>query len=163
MKTKKQLEEENILLRGAFQNLFWMAQGGKEMNELNYASLEVSKKLHDAGIVLDTDVVWAWIDQNPKGTISEAYLKPTLYLKSLLPNTWFTCIVPAPCFVEVWRELPLQTYIKKMDNISTMAWICDEHSGLESQFIINEDPTDALIDLLIWVRKEQGNENIGII
>ena len=26
MKTKKQLEEENILLRGAFQNLFWMAR-----------------------------------------------------------------------------------------------------------------------------------------
>ena len=29
------------------------------MNELNYASLEASKRLYDAGIVLETDAVWA--------------------------------------------------------------------------------------------------------
>ena len=28
------------------------------MNELNYASLEASKKLHDAGIILETDFIY---------------------------------------------------------------------------------------------------------
>jgi hypothetical protein len=30
------------------------------MNELNYASLEASKKLYEAGIVLETEYFWAW-------------------------------------------------------------------------------------------------------
>ena len=28
------------------------------MNTQNYASLEASKRLHDAGIILETDAVW---------------------------------------------------------------------------------------------------------
>ena len=32
------------------------------MNELNYASLEASKRLVDSGIVLETEVCWQWHD-----------------------------------------------------------------------------------------------------
>jgi hypothetical protein len=32
--------------------------GVKEMNELNYASLKASKKLTEAGIMLETEVGW---------------------------------------------------------------------------------------------------------
>jgi hypothetical protein len=58
---------------------------------------------------------------------------------------------------EIWRELPFQSYIKQMGGLS-LAWICDDNDEtktLESDFIQNINPTDALIDLLIWVREEE--------
>ena len=121
------------------------------MNELNYASLEASKKLVDNGIILETDVAWAWIDQNPKGTVAEEYLRPTLYLKHFLPDTWFTCIVPAPCFTEVWRELPEQNdneYLRVFKDEGKT--FCGYGEYADRWCHVN--PTDALIDLLVWLK-----------
>jgi hypothetical protein len=105
------------------------------MNELNYASLEASKKLVDNGIVLKTDIVWA---------------------DSVLKTRNNVCVtdyvIPAPSMAEVWRELPFQSYIKKLDDGSTLVWICDD--DIESNMIANTNPTDALIDLLIWLKGE---------
>ena len=67
------------------------------MNPLNYATLEASKRLVDAGIVLETEKVhfqigdvWFLRDRMCAGS-------------NLIPSK--ICI-PAPSMAEVWRELP---------------------------------------------------------
>ena len=115
------------------------------MNQLNYASLEASKRLVDAGIVLETEAVWCRTRRGWR-----------LHLKSKAKMYRWLEVIPAPSMAEVWRELPFQTYIKKMDDGTSMVWVCDD-DNCESDFITNTNPTDALIDLLIWV-KQQGKD-----
>ena len=59
--------------------------------------------------------------------------------------------LPAPSMAEVWRELPSRVSIEKYTNYS----ICGEMSNpvMRGQ---NINPTDALIDLLIWVKVKKG-------
>jgi len=118
---------------------------GDGMNTQNYASLEACKRLADSGIVLETDFYW--------------YLphKPTMCGKT----TWFierkyyllvyTEMFPAPSIAEVLKELPNNTaFLKnKIYYAST--------GGKDNVYkeFISTNPTDALIDLLIWTRKEK--------
>ena len=111
------------------------------MNKNNYATLEAAQRLYDAGIVFETDTIYG-----PRGDL--------LY-KALVECG--TGDIPAPSMAEVWRELPFQSYIKQMGDLS-LAWICDdddETKTLESGFIQSTNPTDALIDLLIWVKAQK--------
>ena len=122
------------------------------MNNLNYATLEASQKLHDAGITLETD--WYWV----KLITKEEWVLSTLDNVVLK----FYESIPAPSMAELWRELPFQSYIKKLDDGRTLVWICDDNADgkyIESNMIVNINPTDALIDLLIWV-KEQNKDRI---
>jgi hypothetical protein len=106
------------------------------MNELNYASLEASKKLHDAGIILETETVWR------KARLGHRYLtRKALYHR--------TTDIPAPSMAEVWRELPDSTCINK-DGDYTKCWV---DSNMSLKVFQNENPADALIDLLIWKEK----------
>ena len=115
------------------------------MNGLNYASLEASKRLVEAGIVLETESVWA---QNLKtGDWFHAY-------KKLLVVP--TIIIPAPCMAEVWRELPsddweLYQLIRKYLMFRGLDF---EDYAVAMELIRIARSADALIDLLIWVRKE---------
>jgi hypothetical protein len=128
---------------------------GEFMNELNYASLEASKKMVENWVVLETDFVWRL------GTDGWKLLSKD-WVTNMMSNTYES--YPAPCFTEVWRELPFQSYIKKLDDGSTLVWICDDDTDgkyIESNMIANTNPTDALIDLLIdlliWLKGE-GND-----
>jgi hypothetical protein len=124
------------------------------MNPLNYASLEASKRLYEAGIVLETDMVFekhTWLCS--QGSAS----KWVLILRSFAGRE--SKILPAPSMAEVWRELPETTehdgityYIamEKEDGGITECWVRDDI------VFSNTNPTDALIDLLIWVRR--GND-----
>lgn len=116
------------------------------MSELDHASLEASKKLVENGIFLKTDFFYVntfsdmgWIFR-AKGEFNDE-----------------DDFIPAPCFTDVWRELPFQSYIKKLDDGSTLVWICDDDADgkyIESNMIANTNPTDALIDLLVWLKGE---------
>ena len=101
------------------------------MNTQNYASLEASKRLHDAGIVLETDVVWA---RDENGVLESC---------------------PAPSMAEVWRELPddIDGHELGMGKEDGESYVF--YKSLKD-FPYNTNPTDALIDLLIWVRSERG-------
>ncbi len=117
------------------------------MNTQNYASLEACQRLVDAGIVLETEKAWffsttGWelVDRHDKHKVNKHYL-------------------PAPSMAEVWRELPWVTdnygliSMNKADNVT----YCGYRKGLairEPKFESN-NPTDALIDLLIFVRNEK--------
>ena len=107
------------------------------MNTQNFASLEASMRLVEAGIVLETEKVWffsttGWelVDRYDKHKVNKHYL-------------------PAPSMAEVWRELPDSTCINK-DGDYTKCWV---DSNMSLKVFQNENPTDALIDLLIFVRK----------
>lgn len=108
------------------------------MNELNYASLSASKKLVENGIVLETDGGW-WMD------MTHQY---HLVLRDDYADT-----IPAPCFTEVWRELPEQCDHECLkvskDEGRTFCGYGEYADRWE-----NTNPTDALIDLLIWLKWE---------
>ena len=136
------------------------------MNKLNYASLSASKKLVENGIVLETDAVWVkWYfdgsvlsDRNP--------YEWRLQYKALTQTDFES--IPAPCFTEVWRELPeeydtetrhleLQVdKIKRVDGVivTSANYIYDdtENGCCVYKFFAKENPTDALIDLLVWLK-----------
>lgn len=110
------------------------------MNPENYGSLEACERLFKTGIVLETDT-W-WVKAKSGWRVEPAN---------------FSCPykhIPAPSMSEAWRELPFQTYIKMLDEGSSLAWICDEEKEIKSPEMWSANPTDALIDLLVWVRKE---------
>ena len=108
------------------------------MNELNYASLEASKKLHEAGIVLETDALWSLF-------LDGFHLIMNTELHPLVEN------YPAPSIAEVWRELPEWTECIKQTT-ETKCVTMNKHN---IKVFFNTNPADALIDLLIWARKEK--------
>jgi len=117
------------------------------MNEANYASLEASKRLVEAGIAVETDCYW-WIGPHTKKLID---YKPSESELSQYVNG--VNIYPAPSMAEVWRELPEDTIIGK-DKTYTGSFII----GKTIHDHRSTNPTDALIDLLIWLKQEAEHE-----
>ena len=129
------------------------------MDLLNYASLEASKRLAEKGIVLETDAFW-------RNLPVDAHCRDSVYEWNLgfdRINGCYEKSIPAPSMAEVWRELPGSIWI---DNRSchlevekySAGLVChyiNEGLGITSGRISNNNPTDALIDLLIWVKKNQ--------
>lgn len=110
------------------------------MNPLNYESYEAAKRLVEAGIVLNTECNWVHIKNGDWHLVNE-----------YKPSDSIDLVIPAPNMAEVWRELNkyrASLYFSESNNV-TLAVI----EGSPSFY--NANPTDALIDLLIWVRKEK--------
>ena len=113
------------------------------MNNLNYASLDASKKLHDAGIVLKTEAYWIRVANSPMMLVDNRHGADEYY--------------PAPSMAEVWRELPDG---KELAENKGCTYASIEYGeGKYKEFSSMDNPTDSLIDLLIWV-KEQNRERI---
>jgi hypothetical protein len=112
------------------------------VNEQNYASREASERLVKAGIVLETDSWWRYYG---------GIIPPDLIENKDFFVTDGYC--PAPSMAEVWRELPEWTTIRKIAGTS-VCWIEDTPKFGPDPFA-KINPTDALIDLLIWARKEK--------
>ena len=116
------------------------------MNELNYASLEASKRLVKKEIVLETDAFW-------RNLPVDARCRDSAYEWNLgfdRINGCYEKSIPAPSMAEVWRELPSDTLLVKGKEASG-AWTLWPLS-LPCQSI---NPTDALIDLLIWMKENK--------
>ena len=124
------------------------------MNPLNYASLEASKRLVSAGIVLETDYQWFHYKEETFGW------DITRRIGSVIAEPY--CI-PAPSMAEVWRELPEGTSVHKGSELGksergiTAAWCCIRKGdgAVTSPDIQRDNPTDALIDLLIWLKENK--------
>ncbi len=121
------------------------------MNPNNYASLEASKRLVAAGIVLETEKYW---ERTPSGN-----WKMVEYL-SCDEDGFRRENYPAPSMAEVWRELPELNYFTKYKGHyqAWSEWTTFEGHGDSSPVQENTNPADALIDLLIWQRKEANHE-----
>ena len=118
------------------------------MNQLNYASREAAQRLQDAGIVLEADFYWC---QTRRGWKLHPKTKSLAF-------KWLA-VIPAPSMAEVWRELP--EYIDKIvvGRITPIICLSGKETVVGYGTMLlgrhsNTNPTDALIDLLIWVRKE---------
>ena len=129
------------------------------MNPNNYASLEASKRLVEAGIVLETEALWVkWYFDTSTNMNYSPFEWRLMYQSLTQVDLEY---IPAPSMAEVWRELPetIDEYdltCEKIFNGGMQAGYttCDV-SGLRWKVLLNAaNPTDALIDLLIWVRKE---------
>jgi hypothetical protein len=116
------------------------------MNPNNYCTLKAAQRLAAAGIVMETEAVWyrRW-DRSDLIELCLRSQKP-LYV-----------IYPAPCFAEVWRELPedngkLIVLIEQWLSETKEDWFhCDpELCVLEAVRDIN-----LLVSLLIWVREKE--------
>jgi len=107
------------------------------MNPNNCGSREACQRLVEAGIVLETDCYWVKISD-----IQWIILPRDNITFSDITNG---IAIPAPSMGEVWRELPYGiSYINRQDG-GDMAWI-----NASPEFK-NTNPTDALIDLRIWL------------
>jgi len=123
-----------------------------KMNKLNYASLEASKKLADAGIVLKTDALWR---ESINGEETQLLIKDQCTYD-------YGHYIPAPCFAEIWRELPcnigtrhgyimMLSVTKSTDRKTFVCYGNDRGEVWEGEHK-NINPCDALVELLIWVR-----------
>ena len=117
------------------------------MNPLNYATLEASKRLHDAGIALNSEAVWIHVQGG------SWYLR--LKDDGIVSHSSLDKVIPAPSMAEVWRELPddIDGHELGMGKEDGESYVF--YKSLKD-FPYNTNPTDALIDLLIWVRSERG-------
>jgi hypothetical protein len=127
------------------------------MDERNYGSLEACKRLIEKGIVLETEVVWSQYQD-----CNTDLLEWILELKDEGDILGAECI-PAPSMAEVWRLLPEEidddgsNYYKAIVGNNLYGY----YNAINLTWLVrteNINPTDALIDLLIWV-KENEHEN----
>jgi hypothetical protein len=126
-------------------------EGGIEMNKDNYGTQPACQRLLDAGIVLETD--FHWVHNKLKDTWKIGV--KTLDMENH-PEFWE--LIPAVQLAEVWRELPQDIKHNSMV-CSLMMWKFNKGVFTEVGYwwheeiiksCLNENPTDALIDLLIW-------------
>jgi len=117
------------------------------MNESNYGTLEACKKLVEKGIVLETEAGWYKIFR-PGCHDFDMVLSARSGNEKFYGDNY-----PAPSMAEVWRELKELSFSCRLQKDgSYLVWLEDD-----TYEEINRNPTDALIDLLIWV-KEQKDE-----
>lgn len=123
------------------------------MNQSNYVSREAAQCLVDAGIVLETDFYWA---RDGEGWY---FRSDGTYYREVLES------IPAPSFTEVWRELEKNTIFYGADlyfsfNFSEFGFytnsakFSDGLGRINSPTFMSDNPTDALIDLLVWLKGE---------
>lgn len=114
---------------------------GEKMNPQNCGSLPACQRLVEAGIVLETEAVWA-TDGCDWRLMSKDYI-----------GSWLRYI-PAPLMVEVWRDIALSDvenyweYLSKRGGFASLPikweWVFEIMSNL-----------DRGVDLLIWVRQRK--------
>jgi len=137
------------------------------MNPNNYATLEASKRLIDAGIVLNTDFYWATYAERTLRSLKDAgkaipapYLvgRESIHNKHLIGMGSY---VSAPSMAEVWLELPdLMLFNGLCYDLALYSFEGQAHAGYQWNSMMriefySTNPTDALIDLLIWVRRKR--------
>jgi hypothetical protein len=113
------------------------------MNNLNYASREASQRLVDVGIVLDTD--YMWFEHENKDWILVS--SDCVSIKAFKDGHAY----PAPSMAEVWRELRSRGFAPCSDGDNW--WLCDDNADEISPEMSSINPSDALIDLLIHIKR----------
>jgi len=117
------------------------------MNPQNYASLEASKRLIEAGIVLETDFYWVYCKKSKAAVpILVSWNDPSWLRKS----AHFRKSYPALSMGEAFMELPCEAVVYKGAE-EYFAYLLTSQREVTFN---NTNPIDALIDLLIWVRSE---------
>jgi hypothetical protein len=127
------------------------------MNPLNYATLEASRRLHAKGIVLETE---AWWILGFDGKYSLVCCATEVMMKVVKDRVGS---IPAPSMTEIWRELPLVHPVGDRRHWINMDRCEDGRTRVLYAHLMDSqrqdtNPTDALIDLLIWVKEQRKEE-----
>ena len=128
------------------------------MNELDYATLEASKRLLDAEIVLETEVYW-YLGQS--GEWKLIYVPPTITARLtpfqiMQPVIEAKEAIPAPCFAEVWRELPETDELMDLVREYAMATLEGWQVINIQRYVFNLfRDVNRMIDLLIWITEQK--------
>jgi len=111
------------------------------MNENNYGTREACQRLVDAGIILKTENVWFY------GTDEQWHLAERWLVGMTAEQS------PAPSMLEAWRELPEGlTLYSLFDGAEHFFWY--NWQWANGKVFSDTNPIDALIDLKIWLTKE---------
>jgi hypothetical protein len=150
------------------------------MNLNNYGTQPACQRLVDNGIVLETDCYWVKEKTNECTTLDayELMLRRGDWFIPTDPDYYYSGFpiascdhIPAPSMAEVWWELPDEILhpscgrqdhhelsISKTSNEETTAWYTNTKTSFD-----NINPTDALIDLLIWLTaRKEGYEKTNL-
>jgi len=122
------------------------------MNPNNYGSQPACQRLADAGIVLETELWWTLVGSG-YGDDWQWQLSFSNKRDYLSPNDYqIKESYPAPSMTEVWRELQKTG---RAFQIETDGAVSHTREIWDTQVFTSTNPTDALIDLLIWVRQRR--------
>jgi hypothetical protein len=130
----------------------WENNGGKTMNPNNYGTLEACQRLEKAGIVLETDCYWTeCYYYEARHTAKKWEIVTEQEKEEWQQEVPTDKYIPAPSMAEVWRELEVDGMCnyRQGDILMTAVWTD------ESRVYENINPTDALIDLLIFVKAQK--------
>ena len=118
----------------------------------NYCSLEISKKLVDTEIVLETDCCY------------------DLALQRLGVHKWTAGfkagehheIIPAPTFVEIWTELPREYNECVLCLMAREVGVEIGYYSYNNECMLytfdSSNPANAAAELLIWVKEQNYNK-----
>jgi len=113
------------------------------MNERNYISLQIAKRVHEAGIKGESEASWVYRIRNNEGFY---ILMPTPSFSLSLSN-----ILPAYTFTEIWEMLPDTAVLGKWKegDLEYTSIYCEGSKDFD-----NPNPADAAAELLLWLTKE---------
>lgn len=134
-------------------------------NPNNYASLEMARKLQEAGIALETEKVHVKVysEEYPGAVIIfegfDIRSAKDTFGKDINHGELGEDFYPAPSMAEAWRELPSSieengvTYTKTLKDFGVIQVATYESlEGNHTELKQTTNPTDALCELLIWVK-----------
>jgi len=112
------------------------------MNPNDYASLEMSRRLVEAVIVVETEKVWRFPADGSRPFLTDA--EPMRYSTDC----------PALSMAEAWRELPSEVdgYYLTIGKLSDMTKASHGPSYNALRGGLSDNPTDALCDLLLFTK-----------
>jgi hypothetical protein len=128
------------------------------MNQNNYATLEACQRLVDAEIVLETDFYWSeCYYYEARHTAKKWEIVTEQEKEEWQQEVPTDKYIPAPSMAEVWRELPEKMKLfRKKKALHFEKWKGESYASYENGLLCkNINPTDALIDLLIWVKAQK--------
>jgi hypothetical protein len=113
------------------------------MNPDNYGSLEACQRLIEAGIMVETEVVWKWIERDKIFMLAS---KDTVYTQDFIP-----ALSMAEAFREVMKHLPKTKYIRIGYREENREELYLDVSFMADSGFHSKNPTDCLINLKIWL------------
>lgn len=125
------------------------------MKESNYCSLEISKKLVDAGIEIETDAVHYLMPHTDRWGLEPR----SMFGNKLTPSK---TVIPAPTFAEIWAELPDEIQDANggyymLIHSKEVIWYYNATKMVSRlvDFRGTSNLANAAAELLIWVKEEK--------
>ena len=110
-------------------------------------SLDLSKKLHELGVVVESEHVWMIPNLDMKS------LTYRLGLADDFVDSKLFSVIPAPTFEELWAVMPASIkHHEKQLGQGYASYSNLQNSNDNLHYELNESPTEALGQLALWLK-----------